>query len=119
MFADEIESNGIESIPKKDWVEKLNQVKLAKKDLNSLIMNFFLIEGYRDAAENFKKESGTDISNMDLTFMQERLDIRSMIHDGKIDKAMEKVNELNSKILEDNSDLHFTLMLQKLIELVK
>lgn len=58
------------TITKTEWVERLNQTKFAKKDLNKLIMNFFLIEGiflktysiigYRDAAENFKKESGTD-----------------------------------------------------------
>jgi hypothetical protein len=35
---------------------------------------------------------------MDLTFMQERLDIRSMIHDGDIDKAMNKVNDLDPKV---------------------
>lgn len=66
---------------------------------------------------------------MDLTFMQERLDIRSMIHDGEIDKAILKVKDLNPKvttyylcknqILEENQNLHFTLILQKLIELIK
>jgi len=66
-----------------------------------------------------KKESGTDISNMDLTFMQERLDIRSMIHDGHIEKAIQKVKDLDPKILEGNPDLFFTMMLQKLIELIK
>jgi len=106
-------------ITKKEWVDRLNSVKLSKQDLNKLVMNFFLIEGYKDAAENFKKESGTDISNMDLTFMQERLDIRSMIHDGHIEKAIQKVKDLDPRILESNPDLFFTMMLQKLIELIK
>ena len=38
---------------------------------------------------------------MDLTFMQERLDIRSMIHDGDIDKAIQKVKDLNPKVQYD------------------
>lgn len=42
---EDIESSEISNIPKQEWVEKLNQVKLAKTDLNKLIMNFFLIEG--------------------------------------------------------------------------
>lgn len=40
------------------------------------------------------------VSNMDLTFMQERLDIRSMIHDGDIEKAIQKVKDLDSKVRE-------------------
>jgi len=38
------------------------------------------------------------VSNMDLTFMQERLDIRSMIHDGDIEKAIQKVKDLDPKV---------------------
>ena len=33
------------SISKREWVERLSEIKLAKRDLNKLIMNFFLIEG--------------------------------------------------------------------------
>ncbi len=35
---------------------------------------------------------------MDLTFMQERLDIRSMIHDGDIEKAIQKVKDLDATV---------------------
>ena len=38
------------------------------------------------------------VSNMDLTFMQERLDIRSMIHDGDIEKAIHKVKDLDAQV---------------------
>ena len=31
--------------------------------------------------------------------MQERLDIRSMIHDGNLNKAIEKVKDINTKVL--------------------
>lgn len=33
------------TITKKEWVDRLNSVKLSKQDLNKLVMNFFLIEG--------------------------------------------------------------------------
>lgn len=33
--------------------------------------------------------------------MQERLDIRSMIHDGDIDKAIQKVKDLNPQVRSD------------------
>lgn len=34
--------------------------------------------------------------------MQERLDIRSMIHEGDIERAMAKVNEINPKVNDGN-----------------
>lgn len=48
------------TIGEKEWMDRLNSVKIFKKDMDRLIMNFFLIEGYKEAAENFKKESGTE-----------------------------------------------------------
>jgi len=44
----------------KEWFESLNQIRISKFDLNKLVMNFFLVEGYKSAAENFAKESGTE-----------------------------------------------------------
>jgi hypothetical protein len=39
---------------------KLNDVKIRKEDMNKLVMNFLVTEGYVDAAEKFRMESGTE-----------------------------------------------------------
>lgn len=43
-----------------DWEKKLQNVKIRKEDMNKLIMNFLVTEGFVEAAEKFKMESGTE-----------------------------------------------------------
>jgi hypothetical protein len=47
-------------ITKEEWEKKLNDVKIRKEDMNKLVMNFLVTEGYVDAAEKFRMESGTE-----------------------------------------------------------
>lgn len=47
-------------ITREEWEKKLNDVKIRKEDMNKLVMNFLVTEGYVDAAEKFQKESGTE-----------------------------------------------------------
>lgn len=46
-------------ITKEEWEKKLNDVKIRKEDVNKLVMNFLVTEGFVDAAEKFRIESGT------------------------------------------------------------
>lgn len=46
-------------ITREEWEKKLNDVKIRKEDMNKLVMNFLVTEGYVDAAEKFQMESGT------------------------------------------------------------
>lgn len=47
-------------IPREEWERKLNNVKIRKEDMNKLVMNFLVTEGFVEAAEKFRKESGTE-----------------------------------------------------------
>lgn len=47
-------------ITRVDWEKKLNNVKVRKEDMNKLVMNFLVTEGYVEAAEKFRIESGTE-----------------------------------------------------------
>lgn len=47
-------------ITRVDWEKKLNNVKVRKEDMNKLVMNFLVTEGYVEAAEKFRLESGTE-----------------------------------------------------------
>jgi glucose-induced degradation protein 8 len=46
-------------ITRDEWERKLKEVKIRKEDMNRLIMNFLVTEGYVDAAQKFHLESGT------------------------------------------------------------
>ena len=45
--------------------------------------------------------------------------MRSLIIAGKIDEAVNELNDINSEILENNPSIHFSLQKQKLIEIIK
>ncbi|KAK1274969.1 hypothetical protein QJS04_geneDACA011805 [Acorus gramineus] len=47
-------------ITREEWEKKLNDVKIRKEDMNKLVMNFLVMEGYVEAAEKFRTESGTE-----------------------------------------------------------
>lgn len=86
--------------------------------MNRLIMNYLVIEGYKEAAENFQDEAGTS-PGIDLPSISDRMATRVAVQQGDIQAAIERVNDLNPLILEENSQLYFHLQQQKLIELIR
>ncbi|KAI9481469.1 MAG: CTLH/CRA C-terminal to lish motif domain-containing protein [Benjaminiella poitrasii] len=106
------------NIPKDEWEQRLAKVKVNKQDLNQLVMNYLVVEGYKDAAEQFSLESGL-APTVDLQSIQERMDIRHAIQSGDVDTAIDLVNDLNPEILDTNPHLFFHLQQQRLIELIR
>ncbi|KAI9179976.1 hypothetical protein H9P43_005308 [Blastocladiella emersonii ATCC 22665] len=107
-----------EVIPRADWEARLEQSGVAKDDLNKLILNYLVIEGYKDAAEVFCEETHLAPS-VNLASIQDRMMIRTAIQDGRVDDAVDRVNDLDPDILETNPRLFFHLQQQKLIELIR
>ncbi|CAG8526808.1 4905_t:CDS:2 [Rhizophagus irregularis] len=105
-------------VTKDDWVKKLEDVKIDKNDLNKLIMNYFVIEGYKDAAETFSQECGL-LPSIDVDSIQDRMNIRNAIQNGNVEEAIERVNDLNPEILDTNPKLYFHLQQQRLIEYIR
>ena len=96
----------------------LDEVNVSKADLNSLIMNYLIIEGYQSAAQRFSQEA--DINpNFDLNALSDRMVIKSLIHDGDIQAAIEKINDYDPELLDINPALHFALLRLHLIELIR
>ncbi|KAG2232213.1 hypothetical protein INT48_003903 [Thamnidium elegans] len=95
-------------------VDKLSNGKVDLtfgRDLNQLVMNYLVVEGYKDAAEQFSSESGL-APTVDLQSIQERMDIRHAIQSGDVDTAIDL-------ILDTNPHLFFHLQQQRLIELIR
>mmetsp|Transcript_6391 Transcript_6391/g.11389 ORF Transcript_6391/g.11389 Transcript_6391/m.11389 type:complete len:215 (-) Transcript_6391:857-1501(-) len=86
--------------------------------LNRLVMNYLLIEGYKHAAEKFSEESGIE-PELDLDLIVDRMATRVAIQNGDVQLAIEKANDLNPLILDENPRLYFHLQQQKLIELIR
>lgn len=96
----------------------MNVIGWITRDVNKMILNFLIIEGYMDAAEQFAAESGLTPTT-ELASIRERMLIRSAIQAGRIDEAIERINEIDSEILDTNPKLFFRLQQQKLIEFIR
>eukprot|EP00287_Rhodomonas_sp_CCMP768_P001913 CAMPEP_0196756854 /NCGR_PEP_ID=MMETSP1091-20130531/102432_1 /TAXON_ID=302021 /ORGANISM="Rhodomonas sp., Strain CCMP768" /LENGTH=90 /DNA_ID=CAMNT_0042105543 /DNA_START=24 /DNA_END=292 /DNA_ORIENTATION=+ len=83
-----------ELIEMDDWNRRLAKAKVSKQDLDRLVMNFLVIEGYKDTAENFAREAFID-PGVDLSAISDRMEIRSAMHTGDVETAIERVNDLN------------------------
>lgn len=61
-------------------------------------MNYFVTEGYKEVAERFAAETST-IPETSLEFIKERLKIRNLVQSGKIQEAIERVNDLYPEVM--------------------
>ena len=78
--------------------------------MNQLVMNFLIIEGYKEGAEKFSKESGLPVLLDEK--IDERIKIRKYIQSGQIKDAIDEINKTNSELLEKDQDLLFELKKQ-------
>lgn len=50
------------------WNEELSKLKVSRQDMNRVVLNYLIIEGYKDAVEKFIKETGlTCILSLNLS----------------------------------------------------
>ncbi|KAG7262168.1 hypothetical protein CRUP_003830 [Coryphaenoides rupestris] len=107
-----------EDISREEWMDKLNNVHIQRADMNRLIMNYLVTEGFKEAAEKFRMESGIEPS-VDLDSLDERIKIREMLLKGQIQEAIALINSLHPELLDTNRYLYFHLQQQHLIELIR
>ncbi|KAL2550723.1 Uncharacterized protein Fot_12253 [Forsythia ovata] len=79
-----------EVITREEWEKRLNDVKVRKEDMNKLVMNFLVTEGYVEAAEKFRLESGTE-PDIDHATITDRMAVKKAVQCGNMEDAIEKV----------------------------
>eukprot|EP00033_Pygsuia_biforma_P003435 GCRY01003764.1.p1 GENE.GCRY01003764.1~~GCRY01003764.1.p1 ORF type:complete len:231 (-),score=51.38 GCRY01003764.1:842-1534(-) len=102
-----------------EWENKLQDVHLETSEVNRLVMEYLVTEGYLDAAEKLKKEADCEVSHRNEVAMHERVAIRNAIQEGRIPEAINLTNDLNPEILDNNKPVYFHLQQQQLIELIR
>jgi len=101
-----------------EWLDELGKIDIPRQILNQLVMNYLVTEGFKDAAAKFESEAGMS-SETDLNLMDNRINIRDAIQEGKIEDAIYLLNDLHPTLLDENRYLLFHLQQQKLIELIR
>ncbi|KAK6634209.1 Glucose-induced degradation protein 8-B [Polyplax serrata] len=107
-----------ENISKDDWMNRLDSLHIQRSDINKLIMNYLVTEGFKEAAEKFQQESGISPGTA-LDSLDERIKIRDAIQSGAIQEATAMVNELHPELLDSDRYLYFHLQQLHLIELIR
>lgn len=103
---------------REEWMTKLTDMRFQRADMNRLIMDYLVTEGFKEAAEKFKMESGTQPC-VPLENLDERIKIRAAVQRGDIEEAIALTNKLNPEILDCKPHLYFHLQQQRLIELIR
>eukprot|EP00730_Choanoeca_flexa_P018999 TRINITY_DN9266_c0_g1_i1.p1 TRINITY_DN9266_c0_g1~~TRINITY_DN9266_c0_g1_i1.p1 ORF type:complete len:223 (+),score=58.69 TRINITY_DN9266_c0_g1_i1:436-1104(+) len=101
-----------------DWNAKCQRHKAVSAQLDKLLLDYLLVEGFQDAAECFANEAQLEAES-DLSAVAKRMNIRKAVEAGHIETAFDLVNDLNPAIFDANPSLYFQLRLQQLIELVR
>lgn len=68
------------------------------RDINLIVMDYLISEGYPLAAKRFANEANINQVNGDTEHIQERVEIRNAILEGDIQTAIEKINDLNPDV---------------------
>jgi molybdopterin-guanine dinucleotide biosynthesis protein len=77
---------------------------LTISDLNALVLDYLLVEGFSDAAISFAKETGLSV-DIDSQAIQQRMIIKEAVEDGRVEDAVRRVNELDPEVCLPS--LHF------------
>ncbi|KAK2746046.1 hypothetical protein FQN57_003386 [Myotisia sp. PD_48] len=104
--------------PMTQFQKKVDGVKPSKTDINFLIMDYLVTNGYPSAANKFAIEANIKPPS-EHDSIQERVEIRNAIYSGNIKLAIEKLNDLNPQLLDEDRQLHFSLLRLQLVELIR
>lgn len=108
-----------DGISREDWQSRLETFQSFKQDdINKLIMNYLVTEGFKEAAEKFQAESGVEPS-VNLSSLDNRILIREAVQNGRVQEATHLVNQLHPELLDNDRYLYFHLQQLHLIELIR
>lgn len=106
------------SVDATQWKEKVKSYHLPRAEINKLVMEYLVKEGFKDAVLSFQSESGIDPGvNMDM--LDDQIKIRAAVEEGSIQDAVELVNDVDPEILDTNPKLFFHLQQQQLLEYIR
>ncbi|XP_065015564.1 protein GID8 homolog [Musa acuminata AAA Group] len=100
------------------WERRLEDVRIRDADVNKLVMNYLVTEGYAEAAEKFQIESGTE-PDIDLATVFERRAVLRAVESFYLKETIEKLNRLDPMILVMNRQIDFRLQHQRMIEMIR
>uniref|UniRef100_A0A915DGZ7 CTLH domain-containing protein n=1 Tax=Ditylenchus dipsaci TaxID=166011 RepID=A0A915DGZ7_9BILA len=88
--------------------------------LQELVVDYLICTGYQEAADQLCSEIPFPKENTpSADSLEQRNNIRNSIVNGDLEGALQQIQELAPNLLEENGRLHFKLLRQQLIELIR
>jgi hypothetical protein len=106
------------SITNEKWLKDLCSRTINKDKLNQIVANYLFIQGYCLPLKKFINETKIKF-DFDEKLLKKRFLIRQLITNNKIDKAINEINSIDKKILEENKIIHFVLLRQILLKYIQ
>ena len=103
------------SITNEKWMKELYSRKLNKDKMNQIVANYLFIQGYCLPLKKFIAETKIKF-DFDEKLLNKRFLIRQLITNNKMEKAIDEINSIDKKILQENRIMHFVLLRQILIK---
>ncbi|KAL3310686.1 Glucose-induced degradation complex subunit [Cichlidogyrus casuarinus] len=98
-------------------------MSLTRQEINRLILEYLIIEGYKGAAEKFSAEIGLKEPLCELepagSSLLERMWIREAIVKRQIDETIERINQLWPELFEHCPVIYFQLRQLQMLELIR
>lgn len=69
----------------------------SNRDINSLVMDFLILEGYPSAAARFAEEANLDVKD-ESSLIDERVRIRDAIFRGDLQAAIEGIIDIDPQV---------------------
>lgn len=91
---------------------------LSRMDLNKVIMNYLVTEGYKEASRLFGLETGIPLQ-IPLESLDNRMRVRDAIENGRMIESIAMIRGFYPELLTDCHGLHFELQKQHLVELIR
>ena len=101
-----------------DWDDILSKNQVSKSQLNSIIMDYFVVGSFKDAAIEFARESFAT-SSVDMESISDRELVRNEVINGDCLHAIHLINKICPSILENNQVLLMQLYRQHFVNLLQ
>lgn len=113
------------------WIDEgtFSTMQLNRHEMNQLIIEYLVHEGFKEAAERFREEAGIAkdtgeyLTRLDRAETGQKIDrrikIREMIEAGDMMGAQTLINQFYPELLDNHEHLIFKLRQQHIIELIR
>ena len=76
-----------------NWEKQMSGIVPSRELLNKAVLNYLVVEGFKDAALKFQQESGTATGQLDAELIDKRVAIRQRLEAGDVESAIETIRQ--------------------------